>query len=221
MVLNNLGQVAYDQGNYDRAHALFEESLALWWEVRGRWGIAYLLDNKGRVARCQGDDATARSLFAVSLAMRRELGDKWGIGASLINLGIEAADAGEAVRARALLQEGIGVWHELGDRRGIARCLEALAELWGAQGQPERMARLLGAAQTLREAVRSPLPVSERTRHERRVAAARAALDHQDFAHRWAEGRAMTLEQALACALETTAARSVQGEAEGARLGEH
>ncbi len=211
IALNNLGQVAHDQGDYARAHAFFEESLALWWEMRGRWGIAHLLDNKGRVARCQGDDATADSLFAVSLAMRRELGDKWGIGASLINLGVAAGDAGNVARARAFLEEGIAVWRELGDRRGIARCLEALAELWGAQGQPERMARLLGAAQTLRETVCSPRSLPERTRHERSIAAARAAVGEPAFTQNWAAGRAMPLEEAVACALLRDTATTATG----------
>jgi predicted ATPase/DNA-binding winged helix-turn-helix (wHTH) protein len=202
VALNNLGQVAYDQGDYARAHSLFDESLALWWELGSQWGIAYLLDNKGLVARSQGDDAAADSLFEVSLAIRRELGDKWAIGASLVNLGIEAGDAGDTTRARSLLEESVALWRELGDRRGAARCLDAFAEIWGVQGESERAARLLGVAEALREAVHSSIPLPERARHDRCVAAMRAALGEEALACAWAEGRAMTLEQAVACALE-------------------
>jgi hypothetical protein len=54
----------------------------------------------------------------------------------------------------------------------------------------------------LREAVHSLIPLPERARHDRCVAAARAALGEEVFARAWAEGRTMTLEQAVACALE-------------------
>jgi hypothetical protein len=68
--------------------------------------------------------------------------------------------------------------------------------------RPGRRARLLGAAEALRESVHAPVPLPERSRHDRCVAAAHAALDEEAFARAWTEGRAMTLEQAVACALE-------------------
>ncbi len=74
-----------------------------------------------------------------------------------------------------------------------------------AQGQKERAARLLGAAEALREAL--GLGIQGAARYWRRLSermgeAVRAASLEQAFAAAWAEGRAMSLEQAIGAALE-------------------
>jgi DNA-binding NarL/FixJ family response regulator len=86
----------------------------------------------------------------------------------------------------------------VGDKWSIASCLEGLAGVVVAEGEPVWAARLWGAAETLRETVGAPIPPVERTDYERAVAVAHAKLGEQAFSAAWAEGRAMTLEQALA-----------------------
>ena len=73
-----------------------------------------------------------------------------------------------------------------------------------AQGRPEQAVRLFGAAAVLRETTRASLPPAHRAEYDRRVAAARAALDETTFAVAWEEGRALSLEQAVTFALEET-----------------
>ena len=68
-------------------------------------------------------------------------------------------------------------------------------------GQPERAARLFGAADVLRESVGVPLPANERADHERYVDAVRAALGDESFAAAWDAGRALRLDEAIAEAL--------------------
>ncbi len=58
-------------------------------------------------------------------------------------------------------------------------------------------ARLWGAAEALRYMVGSPLPPVFRADYERSVTAARTQLGEKAFTAAWAEGRAMTPEQAL------------------------
>ena len=59
-------------------------------------------------------------------------------------------------------------------------------------------AGLWGAAEALRETIGTPLPPVERDTYERSVAAVRTQLGEKAFATAWAEGRAMTPEQAFA-----------------------
>jgi hypothetical protein len=61
---------------------------------------------------------------------------------------------------------------------------------------------LFGAAAALREAICIPLPAYERVAYDREVRAARAALGEDAFAAAWAAGRALSLEEAAAPALE-------------------
>ncbi|MBI3975661.1 MAG: tetratricopeptide repeat protein [Armatimonadetes bacterium] len=197
-VLNMLGILASDQGDYTAARPLFEESLGIRRELGDRRGIAASVNNLGLVAREQGDYAAAQALYEESLAIRRELGDKQGIAASLSNLGLIAWWQGDRARARTLCQEGLKLLQALGDKAGIAGSLEGLAMI---EPDPERAARLYGAAEGLRDVLHHPRPPSGRSDYDRQVGALRAALDEQAFAVAWAQGRAMPLEQAIPYAL--------------------
>jgi hypothetical protein len=75
---------------------------------------------------------------------------------------------------------------------------------WSAvlRGQPERAARLFGAAAALRDASGVELPASEREDHDRDLTDVRARLDSVAFAAAWAAGRAMTLDEALAYVMQ-------------------
>jgi hypothetical protein len=103
--------------------------------------------------------------------------------------------------ARALHTESLVIERELGNKRGIAHALGSLAVIDLAEQRAQRAALLFGAAESLRASIDVPLPPGERDEHDRAVAAARCVLGEQAFAAGWAKGRAMTPEQAIACAL--------------------
>ena len=200
--LNNLGNVAQEQGDYAAARALHEESLTIKRELGEKRAIAMSLNNLGLVAYSQGDYAAARALGEESLAIKRELGDKLGIAGSLHSLGNVALSRGDYAAARALQEESLTIKRELGNKQGVAYSLEAFASLAVAVGQPERAAWLWGGAEALREAIHFPLRPTDREEYDRNVTAARTALGEEAFATAWEEGRAMSMEQAIAYALE-------------------
>jgi tetratricopeptide (TPR) repeat protein len=96
---------------------------------------------------------------------------------------------------------------EVGGSLGIAQSLEALAGLAARQQQWKRAAMLLGAAEGVCAAIgATPSAWTGRDRvnaeeYERAVRGARAALGEDAFAAAWAEGRAMSLEEAVQFAL--------------------
>ena len=76
-----------------------------------------------------------------------------------------------------------------------------MAGLAARQGQPARALRLAGAAAALRDRIdEQPWPANQATL-TRRLAAAREALSAQGQAAAWADGQALTVEQAIAEAL--------------------
>jgi non-specific serine/threonine protein kinase len=87
---------------------------------------------------------------------------------------------------------------------GVADSLYALSGPIGANGQPERAARLIGAAERAFEAIGVGPQPADVPEYERYIAAVRAQLDESAFEAALAEGRAMTVEQAVAYALEGT-----------------
>ncbi len=100
-----------------------------------------------------------------------------------------------------LTAESLTMLRELGAKARICECVEGLASMACAQGQPERGARLFGAAQALREAIGAPMPRSDHVAFDPQVDTLRATLGDAAFVTAWAQGRAMTLEQAVECAL--------------------
>ncbi len=116
-------------------------------------------------------------------------------------------DAGLALRlghtetADALFVSSLNYYVETAHVSGCAAALAGLAGVAGAQGRPERATRLLGAAYALLEAIGSRFDPIDQAEHDRNLAAIRAQLEPATFARTWSEGRALTLEQAVALAL--------------------
>lgn len=120
---------------------------------------------------------------------------------ALNGAGILARDQGHYKVARELHEQSLTIKRELGDKRVVAVSLGSFADLARAESQPERAARLWGAAEALRDAIGAPLPPDARQKYERNLAAVHEALGEEAFAAVWAVGRAMTLEQAVEYAL--------------------
>jgi hypothetical protein len=99
-------------------------------------------------------------------------------------------------------REALTLYQTLGDPRRCAVGLEGLASTAGMAGRGERAARLLGAAEALRETLGAPIPPHERADVERAVADARTTLGEEVWAQALAAGRALTLAQAIAEALD-------------------
>jgi hypothetical protein len=157
--------------------------------------------NLGCAAYEQNDYAEARSRLEESLTLFRELGDTWGLAGAHGALGRVAYEQGDDAQARSLQEEGLILVRELGNKQGIAESLESFAHP-AARGRAwERAARLWGAAAALRDAISIPVEPNRREVWERDLGAARAALGEEAFAAAWAQGGAMTLEQAIAYAL--------------------
>ncbi len=86
---------------------------------------------------------------------------------------------------------------------GIAAELMNLGNLASATGVLVLASQLWGAAERLREELGTPLSPSDQQEQDPQVAAARATLNEDAaFDAAWAEGRALTMEQAIALALE-------------------
>jgi tetratricopeptide (TPR) repeat protein len=199
--LNCLGEAMHHRGDYRGATPLLRESLTLYREIGDNWSSAYPVRILGTIAAYEGDYQTATVLLEDSFAIERETGDKYGMAQSRSTLGNVAFHQGHHERAMTLFKESLVLRRELGNKVGVAECMERLGGVAGEGGHPGRAGRLFGAAEALRESIGAPVPPVDRADYERNVAAARAGLSESAFASAWAEGRAMTVEQAVEYAL--------------------
>jgi non-specific serine/threonine protein kinase len=200
--LNNLGLVAYVQGDYATARTLYEESLAIYRQTGDRWGIAVVLNNLGNAAYVQGDYNTAHSRHSESLEIRRAMGNKTGIAWSLNNLGNAAIGRGDYNTARSFYAESTAVHYELRDNTGIAAGVSGLGASAVGTGNAVLGARLLGASEALLQAVGATFEPDDRIPYEFGLASARAQLGEDAFEKARQEGRDMGVEAAIAYALE-------------------
>jgi tetratricopeptide (TPR) repeat protein len=169
-----LGCVAYRAGALDQARALIESSLAIH-DPDGYWlELAFSLLSLGHVTRAQGDPGRAVQLYTRSLTM-------------VVTNGMRP-DKFQAV---------------YGLRPDFAEYLEGFAKAAMLVGQPLRAARLFGAAQSLRSQFGPALPPVEQSEYGQSLAQLREQLNPPAFSAAWAEGVALSWEQAVAYAQES------------------
>jgi DNA-binding CsgD family transcriptional regulator len=215
--LVNLGTLALKQGEYEQATTLHLESLALLRVMGDSLHIGYVLSMLGQESLMQGQLERSTALLEESQSLLRQLGNKPILAETLRNLGETVLRQADGRRAAAVYKEGLALAAEVGSKAIVAGCLEGLAEVTLTHGQPARAARLWGAAEALREAIDLSLSPFERSHYddyEGRVTAARSRLGEAA----WAEGRAMTPDEATEYALseeEPAPAPSPKGEKAG------
>ncbi|HEY3474061.1 MAG TPA: hypothetical protein VGK56_05580, partial [Anaerolineales bacterium] len=79
--------------------------------------------------------------------------------------------------------------------------LESVAALALARQSLEPAVQLLGAADTLRQNTNSPLPRPNRSAQQKNLSLLHEQLDASVFSFAWAKGQAMTIDRAVAIAL--------------------
>ena len=197
-----LGLMARNQGDSEKAKSLLEEGLALMRKEGYRQQIVSSLTQLGLIESDLGNFERAATLTEEGLTLSRKMGDKSEVATSLMVWGVVAKKEGDYGRARTMVVEGLTLVGELGNKFFIALCLEFLAGIDQIQKQPERAARLYGVVEALRQDIGTPIPPVDRDDYDRSVAAVRAELGEEAFAAAWAEGRTMTIEDAVKYALK-------------------
>lgn len=104
---------------------------------------------------------------------------------------------GDYPTARAFWKRGLELFAEDRDHSAIVFHLESLASLAAAEGASERAVRLTAASTALRAASGTVLDDSFAARPT-----PEKELSPEEFAAAWAEGQAMTVDEAVAYALE-------------------
>jgi non-specific serine/threonine protein kinase len=193
------------QGDYALARPLAEESVELFREGEDKFGLGITLSRLGITALAQGDHAAAQAALEEGVAICREIEDDWALALALRNQGIGAFRQGDYEQAVVQLRESLAVLQETGNPLYMQN-LELLAAAVSMRGEHGRAAWLFGAAEALREAAGAFVLPLYRAEYERGVATARAGLAEAAFSAAWAEGRAMTPEQAVEYALEPSPA---------------
>jgi predicted ATPase/DNA-binding SARP family transcriptional activator len=190
---DTLGFAAWLQGDFELATAECTTALTMSRALGYVEDIAWSLISLGAVARYQGAPGRAAALLAESRSLSERIGFREGLAWSLEQQGALALDQGDPAAAD-LLRRSLLIHRELQDRWRVTSVLEDLAALALTGGSAGTAARLLAAAQAMRELIGTVIPPCERARHDQTLGGTRAALSDDAFAAAWQQGTLAPLE---------------------------
>ncbi len=186
-----LSFVSWLQRDFDRAAEEASTSLAMFRDLGDVEGAVWSLINLGAVARYRGDAERASVLLTEGLNLSEGIGFGEGIAWSAEQLGLLAAVDGDPA-AVSLLRRSLDLHAELRDRWRMSSVLEDLAALALTQGTAHQAARLLGAAEAIRDAIGTVIAPCERLQHNQTTKAVRAAIGDEAFDIAVQQGRRAT-----------------------------
>jgi predicted ATPase/class 3 adenylate cyclase len=200
-----LATIKIQEDDYEQVADLLGESTNLFGELKFNVGVRLVILTQAKMEFKKGDFDKAARLFEEHLSLAREMGLKNSIADGLLRLGNAVCHQGEYGRAAALIIESLQSFKQRGFLSQIPVCLGSLARVRAAQGKPAVAATLLAAAETQREALGRPLIPVDVEDWTGMLEAVRAQMDAPTFSDAVADGKNMTLEQAVSLALVESA----------------
>jgi non-specific serine/threonine protein kinase len=167
----------------------------------GDWAlVGHCANNIGNVELGRGNYERALGLFEESLAAGRELNNQDLIARASTNLGLTTLLLGDLEGARLPLRDGLNAARKLGQIDGLVYGFVGLAATY-AREDPLLATRLLGRADAMCEETAYNLEPLESGVRDQTRAQLRANLGEDGYAAGCEEGRALTLQDALALIL--------------------
>ena len=200
--LGRAGEIALLQGHIQLAEKYITESLPLSRQVNFKAGLTAGLEIYGRIAFSRGDYEQARASVQESIAISQEIGNRNNYLWSRAHLGYISLRQADMLDAHAIFSETAQDFKNDHIEIGVVYTLEGLASLSVLTGNPDKATRLIGWADTTRKKTGEIRPPIEQTDMDQDIAACRLKLGELAFSHAYEAGRAMTLEQAFAYALD-------------------
>jgi len=192
-----------EEAQWSEALAILDDAIPVLRDL-GAWDIA-IPANRTRAWMYEelGDMHRFWLLTEENLEHSRLHGHRRIEARSLGALSERAASEGRFDDARALLVQSFRIDQDLGNVPFVSMDLVRFAVLHTREAKPETAARLIARAVAVFEEIGLTLESWMVKEVEEATAAARALLDDTSFVEAWHAGRNMSLEDAVALALET------------------
>jgi tetratricopeptide (TPR) repeat protein len=201
--LRHLSYIYSSIGDYERAVTLAQESLALAISLDARKHVAEALNLLAETARLQQKFSEANDYYREALAIANEMGDAFETSFILSNMGTAFVGRGDLSLAVTVLRESTGINRRAHrDNAILSWNLWMLAEVAERNGDAVRAARLHGAAESLGQFPGFYLAPADIEDIERQAVRVRSQLGKEAYVSAWLGGRAMSLDEIFAYALE-------------------
>ncbi len=171
------------------------------------WAQAMTLLHLAQVERLRGDRNAAKASAEQALAVAEQLGHDGLMARARHQLARVAAAAGDWAAAEQLAHQALGDQAERGDRVDIPDSLDALADVAAGLESHQESARLLGAAGRARADLGLARWKTEQERIDALAQRLRETLGDDALTNAYAEGQALSLDEAIAYARRTRGTR--------------
>lgn len=195
-LLGDLALIDIWSREYDSAELLADESLGMRRALGDQWGIASSLHYLGIIVLLQGRFETSCSLLKEGLALRESLDDSRGATYTRLWLGNASLSNGDHEIAKEQFTLALCAFREVHDDVGVAQVIEAFGRL-NVLNCPGCAVRLLSYGSARRSELHSRHTPHEAEWNEEALAYARDEISEEFFGESWAEGREMSLDEAV------------------------
>lgn len=195
-----LGTFEYQLGNLELSKSLTEEALIVLRELDIKWFISNALLSLQGVAELQGDSESSKKHLEEAKQMATESKIPFSLGRALLAEARLAKADGEYLSAETFQHQALALFMESDELPGMILALEALAGTAAEQSIGHEVARLLGAADSLRSTmrfVRFPMEVSE---YGKNMSLARQACGDDEFETAYEEGSHLSVDAVVSYA---------------------
>ena len=179
-----------------------EEARMIYDQLGSKSGKSFTLELFARLSFWRGDYEQTRIFLDESIALNEQTGSSLNASWSRVNLAYVSLRQGEIAQAQSMFKKVIHHFQEIKNVIGVVYVMEGLASLYVNQNQTERAARLFACADMMRDKIGDHRPLVEQASVEKDLAVIHSKIDDAEYTRLSTEGRAMTLEKAIAFALE-------------------
>lgn len=196
--LCSLGAGLWTHGDAEQARPYLEESITIAGEIGDDGRSATALSNLGVLELHAGKADRAVELLTLAQEFDERVGNTWGLAVDRENLVAATLSAGRAGEAQKALRELAPHIAALGDVELTINVIELYVSVLSALGEHRRAARVLGAAEAMREQASMPIAPLDEEFLDRYLASTRAALAVEDWERERLRGRGYDVAAALA-----------------------
>jgi len=200
--LGNTGHFALLNSDLELAQKCLDEATLLNDQLKDKTAKADILYAYGQMAMISGEYDQAHIYLQEGLEIIEELGSRLSSLFARTQLAYLALREGNLTEARDIFTETAREFFNDKNEIGVVFNLEGIAGLWVAIGKPEIAAQLIGWADATREKISDRRPRLEQADVDKIIAACLAKMGEVAFSDAYDEGQKMTLDEAVAYALE-------------------
>lgn len=201
--LTGQARVALRDGKYAEVHAKSEEARAIARDMQDAYAESRPLHMLAAATRMEGDLGRARELYEESLALARKLGDDLTAAVELDNLGSVALHTGDVDLAKDRYRQAAELSYKMRSMYMLPYVPLHFSMIALEEQKLDRAIKLLGAAEALFESAGMVPDPDERVEWDRTASRLHNAIDADRHSRLWAEGRRLSLDQAVQYSLET------------------